>query len=117
MVDIVCFKGEDIKIAVSIALQNRLYVSGWSLSGYLVDIKKGKRHADSRVAIAYDSGKPVGVCLQFSHGLTMCFTKKSHRRQGVGSKLTKCFKSKNSYGTWGLNESEKFWKSVGYRYT
>lgn len=115
MVNIVCFKGEDCKIAASIALQNRLYVSGWALSGYLVDIKKGKR-LNTRIALAYEESKPVGVCLQMSYGLTMCFTKKAHRRQGIGKQLAKCFKSKVSYGTWGLDESECFWKNVGYQY-
>lgn len=115
MVNIVCFKGEDCKIAADIALKNRLYVSGWSLSGYLIDVRKGRK-TDTRIALAYKDNKPVGVSLQMSYGLTMCFTKKAYRRQGIGRQLTKCFKNKSSYGTWGLDGAEYFWKNVGYQY-
>lgn len=110
------FEGEQCKLGAAIALKNRLYVSGWSLSGYLVDIKKGKAHLDSKMAIVYEDGKAVGVSLQLRNGLTQCFTKKSFRRQGVGRMLTEPFRSEKSYGTWGLDEAEYFWKAVGYVY-
>lgn len=112
---IILFKGEDARIAASIALNHRLFVSGWSLSGDLRQIKNGNSHVGARVAIYYKDSTPVGVCLQKQYGFIEVFVRKSERCNGIGRQLVQQFKSKKSYAMCGVDGSEVFWNKVGVK--
>ena len=111
MFKIIEYKDEDSKYAADIALQARLYVSGWQLSGDLVRIRKGSVKA--QVALAYDpSGDPVGVSVREGNWLNV-FVRKSHRRNGVGTLLVKALKNEHIRAGYGIVGSLSFWDKVG----
>ena len=111
MFKIIKYKDEDSKYAADIALQARLYVSGWQLSGDLVRIRKGSVKA--QVALAYDpSGAPVGVSVREGNWLNV-FVRKSHRRHGVGTLLVEALKSEHIRAGYGIVGSLSFWNKVG----
>jgi GNAT superfamily N-acetyltransferase len=110
------FEGKDCVTAASIALKHRLFVPGWCLSGAMKCIRKGHNIEDARMAIAYDSDTPVGVCLyEQTAGLIQVFVRKSHRRRGIGRSLVENFKNTKTYGIKGINKSPYFFQNVGVR--
>ena len=112
------FEGKDCVTAASIALKHRLFVSGWRLSGDLKYIKRCHNIEDARMAIAYDSDTPVGVCLYNQNtGLIQVFVRKSYRRRGIGRSLVENFKNPKVYGIKGINESPYFFQNAGVRYS
>lgn len=104
---------ENVSAFADIALKNRLYVSGWSLSGILKDARNNP--ANCKIMLAYVDDKPVGVCVTYCNTIAV-FVKRDKRKHGVGTKLVntakKLIKGKpmSSYGVVG---SEKFWHKCG----
>lgn len=110
MFKIIKFEGEDSKPA-DIALKARLYVSGWTLSKDLAEIRKGSVKA--LVALAYNpSGIPVGVSVREGNWISV-FVRKSHRRKGAGTLLVKALKSDYNRAGYGVVGSLSFWDKVG----
>ena len=106
MYNVAQYKGEAASKGADIALQARLYVSGWQLSGDLVNIRKGSVKA--QVALAYDpSGDPVGVSVREGNWLNV-FVRKSHRRNGVGTLLVKALKNEHIRAGYGIVGSLSF---------
>ena len=107
------------QINADIALKNRLYVSGYMLSGVLVKIRNGK--LDARVVIHIENDIPVGVAVtdfsHFSYYGTMVFVRKSMRNRGIGSKLLEKLKaSKHTRVGVGCPASRSFWHKNGFGY-
>lgn len=118
------FKGDSLIEGASLVLKNRLYVSGWNLSGALKDIKQGKFYYDKSLYALYVkfiAGVPVAVCLAtpYSHNKVEfeinVFCKKTHRRKGFASEcLALCKKDKGRDALWhfgpGIDGSHVFWQ-------
>lgn len=107
------------QINADIALKNRLYVSGYMLSGVLVKIRSGKM--DARVVIHIENEIPVGVAVtdfsHFSYYGTMIFVRKSMRNRGIGSQLlAKLNAGKRTRVGVGCSASAKFWNKNGFHY-
>lgn len=84
------------KEMATIALQNHLYVSGWSLYGWLKYIQKNG--SSFPVSIAYVKDTPVGICMIHKTSnkkyIIATFVDKKYRRNGIGSKLIQSIKNK-----------------------
>jgi len=95
-----------------IAIDENLYVKGWSLVNFL-------NHLDINsdlVVLAYEDKNPVGVCVVMGYGLTMFFVKDDYRGNGIASNFTKIIpKDENSFCLKGINGSEEFFKKSGLR--
>lgn len=107
------------QINADIALKNRLYVSGYMLSGVLIDIRNGDN--DGRVVIHFENDIPVGVAItQSAHSSyyeTMIFVRKSMRNRGIGAKLlTQLNASKTTRVGVGCKASRNFWQKHGFNY-
>lgn len=103
------------------ALKNRLYVSGWVLSGVLKDIRDGLTN-NHEVVLHRVDGRAVGVAVGVEWKCwdgpnkvnTMVFVKKAYRRNGIGGKLVrKLLKGREGTCEVGIIESEFFWKKNG----
>jgi GNAT superfamily N-acetyltransferase len=107
------------QINADIALKNRLYVSGYMLSGVLVKIRNGK--FDARVVIHIENEIPVGVAVyipnEFFYYQTMIFVRKSMRNRGIGSQLLEKLKAprRTRVGI-GCTASRNFWNKHGFYY-
>lgn len=112
------------QINASIALKNRLYVSGWMLLPHLKAIRDGK--ITSVVKIHYENGKAVGVVTMnkpyegfdpehFDTKVTNVeiFVKKSYRKKGIGRQLIAQLEECPKFGGWGVEGSNLFWRKVG----
>lgn len=100
------------------ALSHRLFVNGWLLREYLVDITNMDTTAD--IALAYNENQvPIGVAItKRAGGFTMVFVRKKYRKQGVGTALVMRLKKENKRGLWfsdGINGSKKFAQKVNCR--
>jgi hypothetical protein len=101
--------------AADIALKNRLYVSGWCLSG---DLKHYRENASSyedrlKIVLAYDDDKPVGVVVSDErYGDVQAFVRKSYRRRGIASGAIKHGRIKVRHCGDGIDGSEHFWTHV-----
>lgn len=73
------------KVAADVALKNRLYVSGWSLSETLKEVRSGV--GSGKVIVATANGTPVGVVCYFPKGSCSVFTRKSFRKKGIAFQL------------------------------
>lgn len=106
------------QINADIALKNRLYVSGYLLSGILIDIRSGVLSAN--VVLHFEDNNPVGVAVHvleddyYDYQL-MVFVRKSKRGNGIGSKLLKSLKAPEGciVGR-GCKASYPFWHKTGY---
>ena len=111
----------ETEINADIALKNRLYVSGWCLSGSLRDARENPNN--KLVLLHYDDdGIPVAV-LYASHDCSditlqnytnvQVFVRKSKRNKGIGKKLVNKLKelSPNANFIWscGIKGSRMFW--------
>lgn len=108
------YDNEAAAIGADIALKNRLYVSGWALSGVLKAIRdKPNGHS---ICIAFVEGKPVSVIAKYNadsdNGATMAFTRKSMRRKGIASNLIKNTRLKVGRVEEGVSGSCSFWRKV-----
>ena len=115
-------KTRSAKELADIALKNRLYVSGWSLTEVLQDIRKGKQEA--HVAIAYDGDTPIAVSIfmeKYRNGWdhVQVFVRKSYRRNGIGKRLVNrlCKNKKNVFAIYGVDQSVDFFENLGIRWT
>lgn len=101
------------------ALSHRLFVNGWLLREYLVDIKNLKIAA--YIALAYNENQvPIGVAItRRVGGFTMVFVRKKYRKQEVGTALVMRLKKENPrIGLWfseGIKGSNKFAQKVNCR--
>ena len=111
----------ETEINADIALKNRLYVSGWCLSGSL---RYARENPNNKLVLLHydDDGIPVGV-LYASHyysDITLqdytnvqVFVRKSKRNRGIGKELVNKLKelSPNTKFTWdcGIKGSRMFW--------
>lgn len=100
------------------ALRHRLFVNGWLLREYLVDITNMDITAD--IALAYNENQvPIGVAItRKGNGFTMVFVRKKYRKQKVGTALVMRLKKENPRGIWfsdGINGSMKFAQKVNCR--
>lgn len=105
------------QINADIALKNRLYVSGYMLSGVLIDIRNGDN--DGRVVIHFENDIPVGVAVTqtSSYYQTMIFVRKSMRKRGIGTKLlAQLDASKITRVGVGCKASLNFWHKNGFNY-
>lgn len=116
-------KWTNSQVNANIALRNRLYVSGFLLSGVLKDIRAG--HACGVVNIHYEDDIPVGVIVHVTDGtLTddlscyydlMVFVRKSHRNKGIGKKLVNELNVSTDLKVGrGSQHSLNFWHSLGF---
>lgn len=110
----------ETEVNADIALKNRLYVSGWCLSGSLRDTRENP--TNKLVLLHYDDGIPVAV-LYASHNYSditlqdytnvQVFVRKSKRNKGIGKELVNKLKelSPNTKFTWdcGVKGSRMFW--------
>lgn len=100
------------------ALSHRLFVNGWQLREYLIDITDMEITAD--IALAYNENQvPIGVAItKKDSGFTMVFVRKKYRKHGVGTALVTRLKKENKRGLWlleGINGSKKFAQKVNCR--
>ena len=100
------------------ALSHRLFVNGWLLREYLIDITDMEITAD--IALAYNENQvPIGVAItKKDNGFTMVFVRKKYRKQKVGTALVTRLKKENKRGLWfldGINGSKKFAQKVNCR--
>ena len=105
------YSEDDAKVGADIALKNRLYVSGWSLSKVLQQIRYGIIRAD--VLIAFNNDTPVSVVVVETNRLyAQAFTRKSMRKRGIAKSLIKeCGAKIKSTGI-GIDGSSVFWSKV-----
>lgn len=94
------------------ALLARLYVPGWSMSGWLKRASKGCTHFE-KIAVYREAGKPVGAAIVDDEGLVNVFVRKSFRRKGIGRKLMDALKSDKLEGRYGIQGSLEFFSAVG----
>lgn len=103
------YQGKHAQTAADNALKNRLYVSGWALSGHLKDIKSGYKLEDSKISLAWYQDKPVAVAI--SQGdFIMAFCRKALRRNGLASRCVRAIKNDDSIAQHGIIGSEAFWE-------
>ena len=101
----------------NVALKNRLYVSGFLLSGVLRKIRESNP-VGTKVAIHYSEGVPVGVAVHvpYEYYQVQVFVRKSFRGKGIGSKLLKELDAPfNSRIGQGSEFSAQFWNKNGMR--
>lgn len=106
------YSGRDAKEGAKIALANRLYVSGWNLSGELLSIRDGNLSRDTRVGIKFVDDVAVSVVI-LHYNTTMAFCRKSYRRNGFCSSIAREMGLKPTvrYDE-GIDGSMVFWKKV-----
>ena len=113
---IVTFRAEHTKSAAAdVALKNRLYVSGWCLSGELINIRECD-NADYRIALAYEDGVPVGVAVVTEDKNLQVFVRKAKRGHGYGRQLVNAVKSKGCYGICGADGEGKVFVNNGVNF-
>lgn len=110
------YQGQETTLAADIALKNRLYVSGWCLSGEFRRIRMSPINGDL-ISIAFEDDIAIGVCLKRYNRLDT-FVRKSKRRKGIGKALVKSISDNKSYGVQGLRngQSEDFYVNCNVRF-
>lgn len=102
----------------NLALKNRLYISGWQLSGLLKRIRACPR-PDDVVSIAFtDDNMAVAVVILTGGSDTIaCFTKKAYRKKGFGKAAVDGLRTcanKEILGHWyGGKGSPEFFQKCG----
>ena len=113
---VVLYKEETLKEGCSIVLRNRLYVSGWRMSS---NLKHARKSGVGEVSIVYKDGTPVACACSDNYGFVGTFCRKSERRKGYGSLAISHldqYKEGKLKGSYGIEASEAFYKSVGVQY-
>lgn len=104
----------NLREGVDLALKHRLYVSGWGLSGSLLEARH-RPHRNAHLTLLFKDGVPITLGWYDGY-MAMAFCKKTERRQGFASA---CIKAMNmgDYATAGegLIGTGKFWKHCGIR--
>lgn len=108
----------DIQEKAQHALDNRVYVAGWSLSHELRKIRDGIS-TNMNVELYIRDGVPIGVAI-YDHlfYMVMVFVRKAYRRQGIGTslvaKVTEDVTRKHSLVAGeGIRESRLFFEKNG----
>lgn len=111
---IVVYQGPDIVQGCKLALKNRLYISGWSLSGeykYAIQNKLG------HLALLFVEEIPVSAMLRTGASYTyediQAFTKLKYRRRGFATLCYEALGSPKLPCGPGVEGSDKFWNSIG----
>ena len=113
---VVLYKEETLKEGCDIALHNRLYVSGWNLSS---DLQRARQSGTGEVSIVYKDDIPIAYAYVDKCGYVGTFCRKSERRKGYGSLAISHldqYKEGKLKGSYGIEASEAFYKSVGVQY-
>ena len=100
------------------ALKARLYVSGWCLSGELLNIRDYlSETANERpfydIAVAYEDGVAVGVSIINENGNLQVFVRKAKRHNGYGRKLVRKIRREGAYGLCGADGEGKIFTENG----
>lgn len=109
-------KPEDVKEAASLARKHRLYVPrNWCMIHDLREAMQSPYYY--KISLAFKNNVPVGVSLSNS-GFVQTFVRKSERRKGIGTMVTKPLVNDRMYASEGLKkgQSEKFWEHVGVKF-
>lgn len=95
------------------ALQNRLYVSGWMLSGWLTEARRDA-YDFSAIVLAYKDNIPVGVLVCYEDTTAGIFVRKSERRQNIASGMVQALTQKGITPTFTAHDeqSKEFFESV-----
>jgi hypothetical protein len=108
-----------LKVGAQLALSNRLYVSGWTLSNLYRDFVDGYRAEGSQIVIASHGSNPATpVALALYYGRdhqVMAFTRQSFRRQGLAVECVKRLKNlpENVVAGEGIDGTLEFWQKAG----
>ena len=100
------------------ALKARLYVSGWCLSGELLNIRDYLSETSNErpfydIAVAYEDGNAVGVSIINEHGNIQVFVRKAKRHNGYGRKLVRKIRREGAYGLCGADGEGKIFTENG----
>ena len=107
------YRGDNLAAGARLALRNRLYVSGWSLSGHYVDMMNDQE--DGEIAIGFLDGEPI--CAVVSDlGQVMAFCRKALRRRGYTSACLAKLNTDGQVCETGVTGSEAFWRKNGIKF-
>lgn len=85
------YRKDKLAEGATLALKHALYVPGWLLAGNLgraaIAAPATQTYNFTKITLAFDGDKPVGVALVTSWLQVMVFCRKRYRRQGIGSAL------------------------------
>ena len=100
------------------ALKARLYVSGWCLSGELLNIRDYLSETCNEplfydIAVAYEDGIAVGVSIINEKSNLQVFVRKAKRQNGYGRKLVRRIRREGAYGVCGLDGEGKIFTKNG----
>ena len=100
------------------ALKARLYVSGWCLSGELLNIRDYLSETSTErpfydIAVAYEDGVAVGVSIINENGNLQVFVRKAKRHNGYGRKLVRKIRREGAYGLCGADGEGKIFTENG----
>ncbi len=122
MVSYKTYAEREVSEAADIVLKNRLYVSGWLMSGLMKKLRESSSEfSDVEIVLAFDEQIPVGVCVHYSkedfmrhkYSRIQAFVRKQYRRNGIGSKMVRRVKKTRPFAYHGVDGSDLFWHSVG----
>lgn len=111
---------EEIAKACNIALKARLYVSGWRLSGCLVDARRfalveksyGIRRSNYTIAIKFVDGVAAALAFNdpYEEPTVMAFCAEKHRRNGYAFECVKALNVRGEFTSEiGLTCSANLW--------
>ena len=100
------------------ALKARLYVSGWCLSGELLNIRDYLSETSTErpfydIAVAYEDGNAVGVSIINEKSNLQVFVRKAKRHNGYGRKLVRRIRRDGAYGLCGADGEGKIFTKNG----
>ena len=103
------------------ALKARLYVSGWCLSGELLNIRDYLSETSTErpfydIAVAYEDGVAVGVSIINENGNIQVFVRKTKRHNGYGRKLVRKIRREGAYGLCGADGEGKIFTKNGINF-
>lgn len=110
--------------ACTLALKNRLYVSGWQLSRRLVEARRtaalekayGRLFSNFKIALKFIHGVPVAISLHdpMYHPTVMAFCAVAHRRNGYAAGCVNALQLDGKFtASIGLEHSRSLWKKFG----
>ncbi|ATI17763.1 hypothetical protein [Aeromonas phage AS-yj] len=117
--DVKVYSGSHIKEICQYLLDKKMYVEGWSLKPYLVQVIEFEKRFITKVAIKYKDGNPVGLAtrgiMSGYKNFMMCYVKDEFRNSGVGSELVNRLKvdGESHWAYTGYSYSVLFWESLG----
>lgn len=103
------------------ALKARLYVSGWMLSGELLNIRDYLSETSNErplydIAVAYEDGNAVGVSIINENNNLQVFVRKAKRNNGYGRKLVRKIRRDGAYGMCGVDGEGKIFTKNGINF-